>query len=169
MLDPKEMPVLSFLDKIGIKYERIEHTAAATMHDCAVVDEGIGAMHCKNLFLTNRQQTEFFLVLLGANKKFRTASVSKQLGVARLSFASAELLERILGLTQGSVTVTGLLNDTSHIVQVAIDEDLLKEDKVLIHPNVNTSSLIVKSSDIVRLLNELGYQSNIIEATELLD
>ncbi len=169
MLDPKEIPVLNFLDKIGIQYDRIEHPAAATMHDCAVVDEGIDAEHCKNLFLTNRQQTEFYLVLLGARKKFRTASVSKQLGTARLSFAGAELLEQLLGLTQGSVTVTGLLNDTNHIVRVAIDSDLLREDKILIHPNVNTSSLIVKSSDIVRLLDELGYSFDTIEVTELLD
>lgn len=99
-----------------------------------------------------------FLVMLGSSKKFRTASVSKQLGVARLSFTTAEQLENILGLTQGSVTVTGLLNDTTHCVRVAIDRDLLNEERILIHPNINTASLVVKTSDILRFLDLLGYE-----------
>ena len=98
------------------------------------------------------------VLMLGSSKKFRTASVSKQLGVARLSFTTAEQLENILGLTQGSVTVTGLLNDTTHCVHVAIDRDLLNEERILIHPNINTASLVVKTSDILRFLDLLGYE-----------
>ena len=152
MMNEKELPVYAALDRMGIEYTRIEHPAAATMEACAAIGEGTGASHCKNLFLTNRQGTAFFLVMLGSSKKFRTASVSKQLGVARLSFTTAEQLENILGLTQGSVTVTGLLNDTTHCVRVAIDRDLLNEERILIHPNINTASLVVKTSDILRFL-----------------
>jgi len=144
MMNEKELPVYAALDRMGIEYTRIEHPAAAS--------------HCKNLFLTNRQGTAFFLVMLGSSKKFRTASVSKQLGAARLSFTTAEQLENILGLTQGSVTVTGLLNDTTHCVRVAIDRDLLNEERILIHPNINTASLVVKTSDILRFLDLLGYE-----------
>ena len=107
MMNEKELPVNAALDRMGIEYTRIEHPVAATMEACAAIGEGTGASHCKNLFLTNRQGTAFFLVMLGSSKKFRTASVSKQLGAARLSFTTAEQLENILGLTQGSVTVTG--------------------------------------------------------------
>ena len=158
MMNEKELPVYAALDRMGIEYTRIEHPAAATMEACAAIGEGTGASHCKNLFLTNRQGTAFFLVMLGSSKKFRTASVSKQLGVARLSFTTAEQLENILGLTQGSVTVTGLLNDTAHCVHVAIDRDLLNEERILIHPNINTASLVVKTSDILRFLDLLGYE-----------
>ena len=94
MMNEKELPVYAALDRMGIEYTRIEHPAAATMEACAAIGEGTGASHCKNLFLTNRQGTAFFLVMLGSSKKFRTASVSKQLGVARLSFTTAEQLEK---------------------------------------------------------------------------
>ena len=86
MMNEKELPVYAALDRMGIEYTRIEHPAAATMEACAAIGEGTGASHCKNLFLTNRQGTAFFLVMLGSSKKFRTASVSKQLGVAKAEF-----------------------------------------------------------------------------------
>ena len=78
MMNEKELPVYAALDRMGIEYARIEHPAAATMEACAAIGEGTGASHCKNLFLTNRQGTAFFLVMLGSSKKFRTASVSIQ-------------------------------------------------------------------------------------------
>lgn len=169
MLNEKEISVLKTFDEMNIEYERLEHPAAATMDDCRFIGTKTGAKHCKNLFLTNRQGTEFFLVMIGMNKKFRTASVSKQLGVARLSFTTSEQLEAKLGLTQGSVTVTGLVNDLTRSVHVAIDGDLMEETRILIHPNINTASLAVKMEDIIRFLKELGYDYRIIEVTDLME
>ena len=166
MINEKEKPVLAFLDELGIEYTRLEHPAAATMDDCRFIGVETGAKHCKNLFLTNRQGTEFFLIMIGIDKRFRTASVSKQLGVARLSFTTPEQLETILGLTQGSVSVTGLISDTERKVHVAIDGDVLNEEKILIHPNINTASLVVRTVDVVKLLNTLGYDYRTIDVLD---
>lgn len=165
-MDKREAAVLAALDSMGIEYERLEHPPAATMDDCISIVSRTGAVHCKNLFLTNRQGTVFFLVMLGMDKRFRTADISKQLGVARLSFTTPEQLFQVLGLTQGSVTVTGLLNDTDRIVHVAIDKDLLSSNRILIHPNINTASIAVKTSDILAFLHNLGYEYHPIEVVD---
>ena len=152
MIDEREKPVLAALDALGIEYERFSHPAAPTMEACAAVAETAGAEHCKNLFLTNRRETVFYIVMIGANKRFRTADISKQLGVPRLSFADESLLFEKLGLLPGAITVTGLLNDAEHTVRVAVDRDILKNERMLIHPNVNTASLCVKTADVLRFL-----------------
>lgn len=164
MITEREIPVLRKLTELGIEYERFEHEPAMTMEICRRVGSGTGLRHCKNLFLTNKRGTEFYLVLLGDDKPFRTSSVSRQLGSSRLSFATEVQLESILGLTEGSVSITGLLNDKDHIVHAALDSDLLKEEKLLIHPNINTASLAVRTQDILKFIISLGYDYKLIEA-----
>lgn len=162
-MHPNELPVYEALDRMGIEYTRLSHPAAATMEQCESITGKSGAKHCKNLFLTNRSGTRFFLVMLRMDKPFRTAVVSKQLSVSRLSFATAEQLKSILGLEQGSVSVAGLINDREHIVQVAIDRDLLEQDTLLIHPNINTASIELRVSNILGFLKELNYTPDIIQ------
>lgn len=169
MIDEREKPVLAALDALGIEFKRFAHPAAATMEECEAVAKLAGAAHCKNLFLTNRRESVFYLVMIGANKRFRTANISKQLSVPRLSFASEELLLRHLGLTQGSISVTGLINDAEHAVRVAIDRDILAEEKLLIHPNINTASLLVSTADIGKFLSSLGYEYRELDVPELED
>lgn len=166
MLSEREIPVLRALAELGIEYERFEHEPAETMEICRRVAGGTGLRHCKNLFLTNKRGTEFYLVLLGDDKRFRTSSVSRQLGSSRLSFATEAQLESILGLTEGSVSITGLLNDKNHIVHPALDGDLLKREKLLIHPNINTASLAIGTRDILKFIASLGYYYGVIEAEE---
>ena len=88
--------ILKKLNELQIPYQYYPHAPALTMEDLAAVDDAIGVPHCKNLFLCNRQETDFYLLLLLGHKAFRTASVSKQLGVSRLSFGSSENLWRLL-------------------------------------------------------------------------
>lgn len=164
MMSESEIPVLQKLTELGIEYERFEHEPAMTMEICRRVGMGTGFTHCKNLFLTNKRGTEFHLLLLGNDKPFRTSLVSRQLGSSRLSFTTEAQLESILGLTGGSVSITGLLNDNNHIVHVALDSDLLKEEKLLIHPNVNTASLAVRPQDILKFIVSLGYDYKLIKA-----
>lgn len=166
MIDEREKPVLAALDALGIEYERFSHPPAATMEECEAVAALSGAEHCKNLFLTNRRETVFYLVMIGANKRFRTADISKQLGVPRLSFAGEELLAEKLSLTPGAITVTGLLNDAEHAVRVAVDRDIFKNERMLIHPNVNTASLSVRTADVLRFLAALGYEPKLIEVSD---
>ena len=103
----------------------------------------------KIVFLCNRQKTQFYLLLMPGSKPFRTKELSAQIGSARLSFASEEYMEQFLDLTPGSVTVLGLMNDTDNRVQLLIDEDVVKDEYFGCHPCINTSSLKMKTNDIM--------------------
>ena len=137
----KEIRVYDLLDSLGIAYSRVDHEAAATMEDCLVVDETLGVAMCKNLYLCNRQKTDFYLLLMPGDKPFKTKELSGQLGVSRLSFAEAEFMEAYLDITPGAVSVMGLMNDHDNRVQLLIDSDLLQMADIGAHPCVNTASI----------------------------
>lgn len=145
----KEIRVYDLLDSLGIEYERVDHPHADTMEDCNEIDAILNADICKNLFLCNRQKTNFYLLMILGDKKFKTKELSKQLGVSRLSFGDAECLEKYLDLTPGSVSVLGLMNDTENKVRLLVDEDLLKGEYFGCHPCINTSSLKMKTRDVL--------------------
>ena len=145
----KEIRVYDLLDALGVEYERIDHEPAMTMEVCEEIDASLGALICKNLFLCNRQQTDFYLLMMPANKPFKTKDLSAQIGSSRLSFANAEYMEKLLDLTPGSVSVMGLMNDREGRVRLLIDEDVLIEEYVGAHPCINTSSLRLKTEDLV--------------------
>ena len=154
----KEIAVYELLDSLGIEYLRIDHETADTMEDCAEIDATLGAEICKNLFLCNRQKTEFYLLLMPGDKPFKTKELSGQLGIARLSFASAEDMESYLGVTPGSASILGLMNDTERKVTLLIDEDILKGEFIGCHPCVNTSSLKISIKDLVdKFLTKTGH------------
>ena len=145
----KEVRTYDFLDKLNIEYERIDHEAAMTMEECADVDEALGAMICKNLFLCNRQETAFCLLMIPDTKVFHTKDLSAQIGSARLSFAKPEYMEKFLDITPGSVSVLGLMNDTEHQVKLLIDEEVLDSEYFGCHPCINTSSLRMRTVDLI--------------------
>ena len=145
----KEVRVYDLLDHLGIDYERVDHSAAMTMENCEEIDRVLDATICKNLLLCNRQQTDFYLLLMPGDKKFVTRELSAQLGTARLSFATPEHMERFLDITPGSVSVLGLMNDKDGAVRLLIDEDVLKGEFIGCHPCINTSSLRIKTSDMI--------------------
>ncbi len=145
----KELLAYSFLEKLNIEFDRVDHAPAMTMELCAEIDKVLGASICKNLFLCNRQQTDFYLLMMPDNKPFKTKNLSKELGCSRLSFASSEQMEAYLGVTPGSVSVLGLLNDTENKVTLVIDEDILKDEYFGCHPLINTSSLKIKTADLM--------------------
>ena len=144
----KEVRTYDFLDKLNIEYERIDHEAAMTMDVCAEIDEALGAMICKNLFLCNRQETTFYLLMIPGDKKFKTKDLSAQIGSSRLSFAKETYMEEFLDITPGSVSVLGLINDREHRVQLLVDRDVLKGDYIGCHPCINTSSLRIRQKDM---------------------
>ena len=145
---PKEQRVYAFLDSLGIEYKRVDHEPAMTMEACEEIDKALGAIMCKNLFLSNRQETAFYILLMPADKPFKTKDLSAQLGVARLSFGKAEYMEDFLDITPGSLSVLGLMNDKGNSVQLLIDEDILSAELIGVHPCVNTSSLSLTVSDM---------------------
>ncbi len=160
----KEMAVYELLDRLEISYQRVDHEAAATVDDCHDVDEALGIHICKNLFLCNRQKTDFYLLMMPGLKKFKTKELSAQLGVSRLSFAEAEYMEEFLDITPGSVSVLGLMNDREHRVRLLVDRELLQDEFVGCHPCVNTSSLKLRMKDILeKFLPYVGHGYTVVE------
>ena len=161
---PKEARAYAFLDSLGIEYDRVDHEPAMTMEACEEVDKALGAVMCKNLFLSNRQETVFYLLLIPGDKPFKTKDLSAQLGVARLSFGKAEYMEKYLDITPGSVSVLGLMNDKENNVQLLIDEDIFKADTIGCHPCVNTSSLSIAINDLKeKIIPALGHSPIIVK------
>ena len=147
----KEIRVYDFLDKLGVQYQRIDHEAAMTMEACEEIDHALGdnTTICKNLFLCNRQETAFCLLMIPDTKVFHTKDLSAQIGSARLSFAKPEYMEKFLDITPGSVSVLGLMNDTEHQVKLLIDEEVLDSEYFGCHPCINTSSLRMRTVDLI--------------------
>ena len=145
----KEIRCYDLLDSLGIEYCRVDHDHADTIEECEQIEKVLGCKICKNLLLTNRQMTAIYLLAMPGEKPFKTKILSKQIGTARLSFASPEQMLRALDITPGSVSVLGLMNDRNNEVKLLIDKDLLKEEYFGCHPCINTSSLRIKTSDII--------------------
>ena len=150
----REIRAYAFLDGLGVDFDRTDHPdrPATTMEVCADVDAILRVHICKNLFLCNRQQTHFYLLVMPGDKPFKTKELSKQMGVSRLSFASEEYMAKFLDIHPGSVSVLGLMNDRDHSVQLVIDEDVLKEEFFGCHPCENTSSIRFATKDLIHVI-----------------
>lgn len=146
----KEKRCYELLDSLGLEFWRCDHpdAKADTMEDCLQIDAILEAVVCKNLFLCNRQKTQFYLLMMPGDKPFKTKELSGQLGCARLSFAEPEFMEKFLDITPGSVSILGLMNDKDNRVQLLVDEDVLKGEFVGCHPCINTTSLKLYTKDI---------------------
>ena len=160
---PKEIRTYDLLDKLGVAYQRIDHEAAMTMEACAAIDEMLDATICKNLLLCNRQCTDFYLLMIPGSKTFKTSVLSKQIGSSRLSFADAQYMEQFLDITPGSVSVLGLMNDHDNRVQLLIDEDVLKGEFFGCHPCINTSSLRLRTADLMeKIIPAMHHEPRIV-------
>lgn len=145
----KEIRVYDLLDSLGIEYERTDHERTDTMEACNEIDAILQVTICKNLFLCNRQKTNFYLLMMPGDKPFKTKELSSQINSARLSFASPEDMERLLDITPGSVSIMGLMNDKENAVQLLVDEDVLQGEYLGCHPCINTSSLKLRTKDVI--------------------
>lgn len=146
----KEQRCYKLLDSLNLEYYRCDHpdANADTMEACLEIDAILEACVCKNLFLCNRQKTQFYLLMMPGDKIFKTKELSSQLGCARLSFASPEDMEKYLDITPGSVSILGLMNDKDNAVRLIVDKDVLNDEYVGCHPCINTSSLKIKTADM---------------------
>lgn len=159
----KEVRVYDLLDGLGISYQRVDHEAAMTMEACAAIDRVLDAIICKNLLLCNRQKTAFYLLMIAGDKAFKTSVLSRQIGSSRLSFAPPEDMERLLDITPGSLSVLGLMNDRENRVQLLMDEDVRKGEYFGCHPCVNTSSLRLRTEDLMeKILPAMGHTPRIV-------
>lgn len=160
---PKEQRVYDLLDSLGICYHRVDHQPAMTMELCRAIEITLGAPICKNLLLCNRQETDFYMLLLPGDKVFKTKDLSKQIGSSRLSFAGGEHMERLLDITPGSLSILGLANDKEHKVRLLIDEEVLQTPCLGCHPCINTSSLRIPMEDVKeKLIPALGHAPTLV-------
>jgi Ala-tRNA(Pro) deacylase len=160
----KEVRVYDLLDALRIPYQRVDHEVAMTMEACAAIDEVLDATVCKNLFLCNRQKTDFYLLMMPGAKPFKTKLLSKQIGSSRLSFATPEHMEALLDITPGSVSILGLMNDKEKKVRLLVDNDILKGEFVGCHPCINTSSLKIRTADMFGpILSAMDHTMTVVD------
>ena len=161
---PAELRCYDLLDRLGVRYTRVDHDRADTIEACLAVEAVLGTAICKNLFLCNRQKTDFYLLMLEGDKVFKTKDLSKQLGVSRLSFADAQDMERLLDLTPGSVSVLGLMNDPECRVRLVVDRPVAESEEFGCHPCRNTSTLRLRTQDLFKtILPAVGHAATIVD------
>ena len=144
-----EQAAFDLLEQLAIPYTRVEHESADTMEDCRAISETLGVSICKNLVLCNRQQTQFYLLCMPADKPFKTKDLSAQINSSRLSFASGEKMVELLGVTPGSASILSLMNDKEHAVQLLLDRELCDQPYFGCHPCKNTGSLKLATFDVL--------------------
>lgn len=177
----REIRVYDLLDSLHVEYDRLDHEPAMTMEVCAEIDAAFERMPleafkadlsadkskhaivCKNLFLTNKQHTKYYLLMMPGDKKFLTKDLSAQINSARLSFAGEEEMLKYLDVTPGSVSVLGLMNDKENAVQLLIDSDVLRSEFVGCHPCMNTSSLRMHVKDLTeKILPAIHHEAIVV-------
>lgn len=160
----KEIEVYDLLDSLQIPFERTDHEEANTMEACLEIDRILGTIICKNLFLCNRQKTQFYLLMMPGDKPFKTKDLSKQINSARLSFAEPEYMEEYLHIKPGAVSIMGLMNDAENHVQLLVDKPVLESDTLGCHPCVSTSSLKLKTKDVFeKFLPAVHHEAIIVD------
>lgn len=161
--------VREFLDAQGAHYQWMEHERVFTMADCEPIGRALGALHCKNLLLTNRQRTRFYL-LLTDSKPFRTARLSRELGVSRLSFVPGEDMPELLGVEPGAASPLALLSDESGRIKLVVDEAVARWPRVCLHPGDSTASLVMDTADVLRLCRgPLRHDYELVNLDETVD
>ena len=160
---PQEEAIYDKLEELHIPYRRVDHDHADTIEICHQVERILEGKICKNLFLCNRQQTEFYLLMMPGDKPFKTKYLSAQLGCSRLSFADAGHMARFLQTVPGSVSAMELLFDTEHHVQLVIDRELMEDAYISGHPGISTSTLRLKREDMLSFVSATGHEPTYID------
>lgn len=160
----RETRVYDYLDALGIEYDRADHERAETMSICEEISKVLNTKICKNLFLCNRQQTVFYLLMMPGDKPFKTKELSAQINSSRLSFATPEHMLSLLDIEPGAVSVMGLMNDREKKVNLLVDRDLLQDETIGIHPCVCTSCLKMRTEDVFGpFLHSTGHSMTTVE------
>ncbi len=157
-MEEREKRTYEFLDNLRVPYEKYEHEAIMTIEAAEELDKKMGLEICKNLFLSTRHSTEFYLLLMVGSKKFNTGKVSKQINVPRMTFAGDDYMLEYLDIRPGSVSPLGLMNDKGNNVNLLIDEEVLNMEKIAVHPCVNTATLVINTKDLIeKILPACGH------------
>lgn len=156
------MNILHFLSEHSIQYERVDHPAVFTCEEAERFVPPLPGADTKNLFLRDKNGRRHFLIVVGYEKSVNLKALAPVLEVPNLSFASPERLKTYLGVEPGAVSLLAVVNDTDGAVQVVFDEDLWNADILKCHPLVNTSTLAVKRTEVVRFFEILGHSFSVL-------
>lgn len=155
--------VFQILDQLSIEYKVYKHKALPTIEIAMEVWKDIDATHCKNLFFRNHKGNRHYLVILESNHQLEIRDLEQRLKQGKISFASQKRMDKYLGLSAGSVSPFGLINDLENHVHVFLDQRLLNSEKISFHPNVNTASVVLDFQDFRRFLDWSGNSFEFIE------
>jgi len=155
-MDTRIEGVLRLLDDLQIPYNLYNHPPAPTIEEAMKYWKDIQATHCKNLFFRNHKGNRHYLVILESSRLLDIHDLEKRLKQGKLSFASPERMMKHLGLTPGSVTPFGLMNDTANHVHLFLDEKLQQATKISFHPNINTASVVIPFEGFLKYLEWSG-------------
>ncbi|MDE5639112.1 MAG: prolyl-tRNA synthetase associated domain-containing protein [Odoribacter sp.] len=148
--------VYETLEKLGIKFDYIEHPPAPTIEIARRYWTALDSKHCKNLFFRNHKGNRHYLVIFDCEQNLAIHDLEHLLKQGKLSFASEKRLVKYLGIYPGSVSPFGLVNDEGHHVCVFLDENLRQAEKLSFHPNDNRASLAIKTEDFIRYMEASG-------------
>ncbi len=157
--DPR---LYKLLDQLEIPYEYHEHPPAPTIEAAMKYWKDLDATHCKNIFFRNHKGNRHYLVVLEHLQQLSIHDLEKRLKQGKLTFASDDRLKKYMGLTPGSVTPFGLINDPEHHVHLFLDENLQTGARISFHPCINTASIIVRYDDFIRFLDWTGNSYELI-------
>jgi len=151
------------INSLNIDFEYYEHPPVPTVEEAIKYWKGMDSTKCKNLFFRNHKGNKHYLVILEHSQNLRIKDLESRLKQGKISFASEQRLSKFLGLTPGSVTPFGLINDTEKHVHVFLDENLKKSEKISFHPNINSASIVVSFDDFIKYMNWVGNSYEFIE------
>lgn len=155
--------VLNYLDELKIAYEVVTHPAATTTELADKYIEGVDGVRSKTLFLRDKKKKNFYLVILDDKKSVDMAKLASLTGEKRLQFASADSLKEKMGLEPGVVSIFGLLNNKDHDIKIYIDKEIINEERISFHPNVNTKTIFINMNGMFKFFDSLNYNYEIID------
>lgn len=151
------------LDELGIEFDKVEHEPALTTEDADRFIEGKAGVRTKSMFLTDKKKRSWFLVIMDDVKRLDIKAFGELVETKGIKMASEESLMEKMMLSAGTVSVFGLINNAKHDIQVYFDEEIMSEEILTFHPNRNDITLFVKTPDVLKFLDNLGYEAHIVQ------
>lgn len=159
---PRER-VYKLLEELDILYEEAIHPPVVTTQEADEFIVGIPGVRTKSLFLTNKKKNQFYLLITDDSKRLDMDHFAHQVDQKKIKFASEELLQSIMKLEPGQVSIFGLMNDTANKVKLFFDKDIMNESRMSFHPNDNTRTIFLTTEDLLSFILHLGYEYHVIE------
>lgn len=150
------------LQELGITYDVVEHPPAFTTEQADSYIEGLEGVRTKSMFLTNKKKTQYYLLIMDDQKRLDMEDFKDQVGANRIRMASTESLAEKMQLPAGTVSPFGLLNNEEKDILVYFDQDILSEEIMTFHPNTNEKTIFIKTQDLFRFLESIGFNFEIL-------